>query len=100
MEGRGDSGHADMLVEHGSHRCGSRHLGVHFPNDRVYGTAGHETELGELPSVLAEALGNMDAEMGQFVRVGAPTANVADLRQRVGAWADAHPIKASLVGRQ
>jgi hypothetical protein len=50
--------------------------------------------------VVAETLRNMDAEMQQLVRVGAPKANVADLRQRVSAWAEAHPIEASLAGRQ
>ncbi len=50
--------------------------------------------------VVAETLRNMDAEMEQLVLQGAPAANVADLRQRVGAWAKAHPIQASLVGRQ
>ena len=56
-------------------------------------------KLGESYPVVAETLRNMDAEMEQLVRLGAPTANVADLRQRVGAWAEAHPIQASLVGR-
>ncbi len=40
-------------------------------------------KLGESYPVVAETLRNMDAEMEQLVRVGAPTANVADLRQRV-----------------
>jgi hypothetical protein len=57
-------------------------------------------KLGESYPVVAETLRNMDAEMGQLVRQAAPTANVADLRQRVSAWAEAHPIQASLVGRQ
>lgn len=57
-------------------------------------------KFGESYPVVAETLRNMDAEMEQLVRVGAPTANVADLRQRVGAWAEAHPIQTSLVGRQ
>ena len=57
-------------------------------------------KFGESYPVVAETLRNMDAEMEQLVRLGAPTANVADLRQRVGAWAQAHPIQASLVGRQ
>ena len=38
--------------------------------------------------------------MERTVRLGSPTADVADLRQRVSTWADAHPIQASLVGRQ
>ena len=57
-------------------------------------------KLGESYPIVAETLRNMDAEMEQLVRLGAPTANVGDLRQRVGAWADAHPIQASLAGRQ
>ena len=57
-------------------------------------------KLGESYPVVADTLRNMEAEMEQVVRLGAPTANVADLRQRVVAWADAHPIQASLAGRQ
>jgi len=56
--------------------------------------------LGESYPVVAETLRKMDAEMEQVVRLGAPAANVADLRQRVGGWAEAHPIQASLLGRQ
>ena len=57
-------------------------------------------KLGESYPIVAEALRNMDAEMEQLVRLGAPTANVADLRQRVEAWAEAHQIQTSLAGRQ
>ena len=57
-------------------------------------------QLGDSHPVVADTLRNMDTEMEQLVRLGAPTANVADLRQRVGAWAEAHPIQGSLVGRQ
>jgi len=57
-------------------------------------------KLGESYPVVAETLRNMDAEMEQLVRLGAPAANVADLRQRVGAWAEAHPVQGSLVARQ
>ena len=57
-------------------------------------------KFGQSYPVVAETLRNMDAEMEQLVRLGAPTANVADLRQRVSAWAQAHPIQASLLGRQ
>jgi hypothetical protein len=56
--------------------------------------------LGEFYPIVAETLENMDGEMEQVVRLGAPTANVADLRQTVAAWAEAHPIQASLSGRQ
>ena len=55
---------------------------------------------GESQSVIAETLKNMDVEMEQVIRTGAPTANVADLRRRVSAWAEAHPIQNSLAGRQ
>jgi hypothetical protein len=57
-------------------------------------------KLGESYPVVAETLRNMDAEMERLVRLAAPTANVVDLRQRVGAWAEAHQIQASLAGRQ
>jgi hypothetical protein len=55
---------------------------------------------GEFDFVVAETLKNMDAEMERLIQVAAPSANVADLRQRVGAWAEAHPIQAGLTGRQ
>ncbi len=57
-------------------------------------------KLGESYPVVVETLRNMDSEMEELVLQGAPAANVADLRQRVGAWAKAHPIQTSLVGRQ
>ena len=57
-------------------------------------------KMGESYPVVAETLRNMDAEMGQLVQLAAPQANVADLRQKVSAWAEAHPIQASLAGRQ
>ena len=56
--------------------------------------------LGESHPVVAETLTNMDAEMARVVRAVAPDANVADLRQRVTAWAEAHPVQFSLAGRQ
>jgi hypothetical protein len=55
---------------------------------------------GEFYSVVPETLKNMDTEMEQLIRVAAPSANVADLRQRASAWAEAHPIQAGLAGRQ
>ncbi len=55
---------------------------------------------GEFYFVVAETLNNMDAEMERLIQVAAPSANVADLRQRLGAWAEAHPIQAGLTGRQ
>jgi hypothetical protein len=62
--------------------------------------AAAKQDLGEFHSVVAETLKNMDSEMEQIVREAAPTANVADLRQRVIDWAAAHPIRVSLAGRQ
>jgi hypothetical protein len=56
--------------------------------------------LGEFYSVVAETLKSMDAEMEQLVRAAAPSADVADLRRRLGAWAEAHPIQAGVAGRQ
>ena len=55
---------------------------------------------GEFYFVVAETLKNMDAEMEGLIQVAAPSANVADMRQRLGAWAEAHPIQAGLTGRQ
>jgi hypothetical protein len=57
-------------------------------------------ELGESYQVIDETLRNMNAEMEQLVRLGAPTANIADLRQKVAGWAETHPIQVSLIGRQ
>jgi hypothetical protein len=56
--------------------------------------------MGKSYPVVIETLRNMEAEMERLILTAAPTANVADLRQRVGAWAEAHPIQASLTGRQ
>lgn len=56
--------------------------------------------LGESYSVVAETLRNMESQMTQLVQQGAPSANVADIRQRAGAWAEAHPIQTTLAGRQ
>ena len=55
---------------------------------------------GESHSVVAETIKNMDAEMERLVVVAAPSANIADLRQKVVSFAEAHPIQASLAGRQ
>ena len=57
-------------------------------------------DLGEFHSVVAETIKSMDSQMEQIVLAGAPNANVADLRQKVIAWAAAHPIRGSLAGRQ
>jgi hypothetical protein len=42
----------------------------------------------------------MEAEMERLIESVAPKANLADLRQRVRGWADAHPIEDSLASRQ
>ncbi len=55
---------------------------------------------GEFHSVVADTLKNMDAEMEQLVRVAAPSANVADLRQKALAFAEAHPVQSGLAGRR
>ena len=55
---------------------------------------------GEFHSVVTETLKNMDAEMEQLVRVAAPSANIADLRQKAAAFAEAHPVQAGLSGRR
>ncbi len=56
--------------------------------------------LGEFHPVVGQTVSNMDAEMERIIRLGAPTADVVNLRQRISVWADAHPIQASLAGRQ
>jgi hypothetical protein len=56
--------------------------------------------LGEFHPVVGQTVSNMEAEMERIVRLGAPTADVTELRRRVSVWADAHPIQASLDGRQ
>jgi hypothetical protein len=55
---------------------------------------------GDFHTVVTETLKNMDAEMEQLVRVAAPSADIADLRQKAGAWAQARPVQSSLAGRQ
>ena len=55
--------------------------------------------LGRFSRVPPEALDKMESEMEQLVRGAAPAANIDDIRRRVRAWADAHPIQAGLSGR-
>jgi hypothetical protein len=55
---------------------------------------------GDSYSVVTQTMKNMDAEMARLVQTAAPSANTAVLRQKVAAWADAHPIQNSLAGRQ
>jgi hypothetical protein len=57
-------------------------------------------ELGEFHPLVAETVKNLDGEMERIVRLGAPNADIADLRKRVVAWAEAHPIRVSLAGRE
>lgn len=54
---------------------------------------------GESHSVVADTLRKMDEQIEQLVQTAAPTANMTDLRQRVGRWAEGHPIRVSLAGR-
>jgi hypothetical protein len=56
--------------------------------------------LGEFHPIVIGTIQNMDAEMEQVVREAAPNADVAALRQKLLAWADVHPIRVSLVGRE
>jgi len=56
--------------------------------------------LGAFHPIVTNTVKNMDTEMERIVRLGAPAADVVDLSRRFSAWADAHPIQASLVGRQ
>jgi hypothetical protein len=54
---------------------------------------------GEFHSVVTETLKNMDAEMEQLILAAAPSAHIADLRQKARAWSEAHPVRSSLAGR-
>jgi hypothetical protein len=59
-----------------------------------------KTAMGNFDPLVAETLRNMEAEMERLVVSAAPKANLADLRQRVHSWAEAHPIQDSLASRQ
>jgi len=59
----------------------------------------HQT-LGEFRPVVFGTIKNMDAQMENIVRLSAPNADIAVLRQKVSAWADAHPIQVTLAGRE
>jgi len=50
--------------------------------------------------IVVATLQNMESQMTQLVQEGAPSANIADLRQRAIQWAKAHPIRTTLSGRQ
>jgi hypothetical protein len=56
--------------------------------------------MGDFYPVVTETLKNMEAEMERLVQSAAPKANLADLRQTVRGWAEAHPIQDSLASRQ
>ena len=56
--------------------------------------------LGDSHAIVAETVKNMNVEIERTVRLGSPTADVADLRQWISNWADAHPIQAILAGRR
>jgi hypothetical protein len=55
---------------------------------------------GESYPIVAETLQNMETQMVQLIQAAAPTADVAHARQRVASWANAHPIRFGLSGRQ
>lgn len=59
-----------------------------------------KNQFGVFSPVPADTLKRMDGEMEQLVLAAAPAANVPDLRQKIGAWAAAHPIQAGLTGRR
>lgn len=50
--------------------------------------------------VVSDTLKRMDFEMEQLVTTAAPTANIPDLRQKLGDWATRHPIGTGLTGRR
>jgi len=55
---------------------------------------------GAFYPTVAETLDTMDMEMQQLLQTAAPSANIAAARQKVDAWAKAHPIEAGLPGRK
>src|SRR5262249_32978076 len=55
---------------------------------------------GEFYPVVAETLKRMETDMEQLIQTAAPSANMANLRQRIGSWAEAHPIRTGLAGRE
>jgi hypothetical protein len=57
-------------------------------------------EWGEFHPVITEALKRMETEMEQLVQAAAPSGNLAATRDRVQAWAKAHPIEVGLSGRK
>ena len=56
--------------------------------------------LGEFQPIVGETLNKMEAQMEQLLQQAAPSADIAAVKQKVASWAEAHPIDASLSGRQ
>ena len=56
--------------------------------------------LGDFHPAITETIRSMDAQMQRIVQIGAPKADIAGLRQKLSSWAEAHPIRVSLVGRE
>jgi hypothetical protein len=55
---------------------------------------------GDSYPVVTETLKRMESEMMQLIKAAAPSADVDNARQKVDAWAKAHPIEVSLAGRK
>jgi hypothetical protein len=56
--------------------------------------------MGDFYPVVPQTLTSMESQMEWLVQSAAPNANLADVRQRVHSWAEAHPIQDSLASRQ
>jgi hypothetical protein len=59
-----------------------------------------KNQFGAFQPVFTDTFKRMDGEMEQLVLTAAPSADIPHLRQKIGAWAAAHPIQASLTGRR
>jgi hypothetical protein len=59
-----------------------------------------KNQFGALQPVFTDTFKRMDGEMEQLVLTAAPSADIPHLRQKIGAWAAAHPIQAGLAGRR
>ena len=55
---------------------------------------------GESYPEVAETLKQLESEMQELVLEAAPSAHQAALRQKAASWAEAHPVRGSLAGRQ
>ena len=58
-----------------------------------------KARLGSLQSIPPETVQNMESEMEQLVMTAAPSADIDHLRERIQAWAAAHPVQGGLSGR-